>query len=517
MPAGTRRCPRPLLIALLLTLCALFVFLPGAVAADGSFLYGRYAFSQPTRVDLSQFAAGRRQYVFPRELGGGESSLAYYLQPRRVLILMPGSPTIAIELYADRSLDDLVEEQLANLRGLMSDANKSKNRLAEHEGRMVGLGATFNRQASALSAMPPLPQDADVAPLRDAYQQLAQTLHEFILATRELSFYEVQLNREELNVEAARLSLAVLLNQSASGRDFSLLTVREPEELVKQTQARLRTRRQQRESELDAVNRSLTALSAKRGDLLGAAFAFTQPVEPEVLVSTLARNARGFQPAAFSHPREFVAFARNEYELAEVTRKQKITNATLVDVATMETLVSRQAAAVTRLPSVSVNVQTLRVPASMEGITRRLARDSSGWSQAQWASFLSGLARSFAGEGLTRVPVPPRGGAFSGPDYMNLAQLEVPALLAALEGLGGGSTSSNPTNPPNPPPSSGAIVTWDVLLKVGEDGLAAARASSASSSTASASARATSAAELTFWEVCVFLAREGGRGETSSS
>lgn len=537
MLAGVPRSRRAPLVALLLTLCALFVFLPGAVSADGSFLYGRFAVSEPTRLDLSELVAGRRYYIFPRELAGSDRSFTFGLRPRRVLILLPSSPTIVVEICADKSLDELSDESLKRLRETMAQMNRTKNRLAALEARCEKLKASLGQRADSLAKVQPASGDGDDAALREAYRQLAQGLRDFKLCARELSPHRIQLQRQQLSYQLERLRLAVLLNRAESGGDHSVLTVRSPEELVRQLQERIRRQKEQQTRHLDAVTRRLAELTSWRGSLIDEAFDFSQPVEAGVLVSALANRIEGFQPAAFAHPREFVALVHNERELAELAQEQRVLNAALVDDGTMEALLRGEASGLAQLPVAVVRMQALRVPASMEGITRRLARDSAGWSQVQWASFLSGLARSFADRGLARVPVPPRSGAFSGPDYLNLSRMEVPALLAALEGLGAGSPSSGSSASSasaNPPNSSAAAMTWDALLTLAEDGLATARASAAASSTAASAstfgasggatasasaslagaglAPAATPAELTFWEVCVFLMREGGRG-----
>jgi len=517
------RSSRLAVAALIPLILVLLVSIAGSVAADGGFLYGRYGLGEPTRIDLSQLAASKRFYIFPRELVGGSRSLPYYLRPQRALVIMPGTPTVVIEMYAKTTLDQLLEAHLKELRSQMSRLNQTKNLLAKREEHLAELGASFNRQASALSTMQAQSEDADVAPLRSAYQKLARTLQEFIQTTRELSSYEAQMNREELNYEAARLRLAVLLNQSEVGRAHSLLSLKTPDDLVKQAQERLSKLREGKSRLMDAATKRVKELTAQRTPLLNAAFAFSQPVEPELLLSALANRITDFQPAAFAHPHEFAAFARNEFELARAQEESRVLASGLLDVATADALLSREASALTRLPSVTATTQQLRVPASMEGITRRLAMTSASWSQAQWKSFLRGLARSFSGRSGARVPVPPRGGTFSGSDYMNLAQLEIPALLAALEGLDASSPSlsaSASSSSANPSDSPAAPMTWDALLRLAEEGLAAARASAAASPSTAASASTfgvsgeiapASPAELTFWEICVFLARELGR------
>ena len=430
-----------IVFALLLLAVILVPFTP---PAEDAFLYAQITLFEPARIDVQKIVAGRKFYLFPRELSLEENTINYFLEPKSVLLYVPGIPSIVLEIYAEAGLDELVEKRIGGIRKLKVELNEAEVSLAQINYELAQekkkLSAGLNKLLSESASLGSSPSGVRQNGIKGSLDDCA-VLGKLLLSIRDkfLNRTVQELSHDEIveRYELSRLELSLLLNASAQAGNKSsqLISINTPQELIEKSLKRLETQRKESISVLSRLSREVSELNQLVRSSLREAFGVSQAQDVLAFLGALAQGNIEVSSGTFS-AEKFKQFSTLYLELIEKTEEQKRLSSLTLLLANAERRI-RSAVMKGVMPRLIVPLPSdFSSPVARSGVNLRIYESAKSWGVEEFKSFMTALARSVEGKGahLVRVP-PPSQGPVSFSRTVNISRGEFSAFLSAVSAI----------------------------------------------------------------------------------
>jgi len=433
---------RTAIFFILLLLVVLLV--PFTPPAEDAFLYAQVTLFEPARVDIQKLVAGKRFYLFPRELKLEDNTLNYFLEPRSVLVYVPGIPSMILEIHAEVGLEELVEKRIEGIRKLKVELNSAEISLAQvnyelaEEKKQLSAGLNKFLSESASSASNAL--DAGLSGTK-AWQDDCYPLGKLLLSIRDKLLKRTlqELSRDEImeRYELSRLELSLLLNASAQAGNKSsqLISINTPQKLIDKSIARLETQRKDSTSALSRLSREVSELNQLVRARLREAFGYPEAPDTLAFLQALAEKKVDVSASAFS-AEKFKEFSELYVDLVEKTEAQKRLSSLVLLLANAERRIRSAVVRGVTPRLIAPSASEFASPVSRKGANLRIYESARSWGVEEFKSFVTALAQSVEGKGahLVRVP-PPEAGSVSFSGSVNVSRGEYSAFLSAISAI----------------------------------------------------------------------------------
>ena len=409
---------------------AFFIFAPAGRPQENMLNYARRQIDTLTEFDLTELGAVPSHILFP-QVPTTDTGFTHNLKQRRVICVLPGDELYVFEAITLRTLDSLVDDNIAQVRDELENINTLANRrdkltsqMDERAGLLDDLLGALRRQRGGSPG--------------DQSRQWCRAAAAFTLEQakdeRELVRLEVDSKRQSILYQISRLNLSAVLNTATTGEDLSLLSLRDPEIINRQLIALLTDESEDIAARLRTPADELAALHLREGRLVTEVFGLAEDTDAGAVLESIASGDSAAVGAVLESPSRFAELIEVETGLATASARERELGALLVEVNATRGEMMRHGVHLSAIQRVTVSPREFDVPRLSRTQLKSLS-NAKQWELGQWTVFLRSLAASFGTAGGRAVSIPPPQGVFSGPKRIRLSPNEVPAFLAAASQL----------------------------------------------------------------------------------
>ncbi len=432
--AGNKKLP------LLLAIFFIFLLKPNLLEAEGGFLYFRVSADAPITLDLSEIGGDKNIYVFPRDFKFDARRTIYTLEPRRVLFISPGTPTLVLEVFSAKPFSKLKEENLQRVRQANLERNSIQNSVTqlqyEVSQKKLKLRTLLNNFGNGAVGGHTLSAQSENLEFAQPLLEISKLILDIGERKRALTFNIMRQSEQERNYELARLELAILLNLQANTMHqlSDNLISNSPQKVLQDALERAQKEKDELTNDVRRVSLELAKLRGELLYLLSKAVSFGQNVEIESFLVKLAEGKVILTNENLKDMASFLAFFKAYVDYTDKTEEAKVLTARIFELSSLEREIRGKLSKKMNPTLMMPKPTDFKPPMTFSESCKGIYSVSEKWNASDWQNFLVSLSKSVnLGEGIL-VKFPRYDNSFLNSEGHKLYPLEICAFLSAIEG-----------------------------------------------------------------------------------